>query len=103
VSRESVGGANRWGPWAPAAVIGGGALKLPDRVLFRETPESSELQGVMYLARRKRLWVYFRSGAMHVYFGVDAAAWEALQSAESKEQFVLGLPSPALVVKKKKV
>jgi len=38
-----------------------------------------------------------------VYFGVDAAAWEALQSAESKEQFVLGLPSPALVVKKKKV
>jgi len=112
VKLDEFEGRNRSNPWAPAtlasfpsviAAFGRGTLKMPDRVIFRETPESAELQGVLYLARSQRLWVYFRNGAVHVYFDVDTATWEAFQSAESKEKFVLGLPSYEALVLKKKV
>jgi KTSC domain-containing protein len=75
---------------------------MPHRVIFRETPESFEIQRVVYLPLRKDLWVYFRNGAVTVYFEVDAALWEALEAVESKETLIHGLPSYKVLVTKKK-
>jgi hypothetical protein len=73
-----------------------------DRVTFRETPESPDIEGALYLSRTAQLWLYFRNGTVHVYSDVDTATWEAFQSAESKGEFVLGLRAhETLVVKKR--
>jgi hypothetical protein len=75
---------------------------MPHRVLFRETPESTEIERVVYLPLRKDLWVYFRNGAVTVYFEVDAAFWEALEAVGPKETLIHALPSFKVLVTKKK-
>ena len=75
---------------------------MPQRVISRETPQSSEIEGVVYLPLRQDLWVYFRSGAVNVYFDVDAALWETFETAESKETFIHTLPSFRVLVARKK-
>jgi hypothetical protein len=71
-------------------------------VISRETPESREIERVMYLPVRKDLWVYFRNGAITVYSDVDAQAWEAFAAAPSKETFIRSLPSYEVLVTRKK-
>ena len=75
---------------------------MPQRVISRETPDSHEIEVVVYLPLRKDLWVYFRNGAVNIYLEVDASAWEAFETAESKEAFVHALPSHKVLVAKKK-
>lgn len=75
---------------------------MPHRVIFRDTPESLEIERVVYLPMRKDLWVYFRNGAVSVYFEVDAALWDALETVGSKEALIHGLPSFKVLVTKKK-
>ena len=75
---------------------------MPHRVIFRETPESLEIERVVYLPLRKDLWVYFRNGAVNVYFEVDAPLWEALEAVPSKETLIHGLPSFKVLVTKRK-
>ena len=72
------------------------------RVISRETPESSEIEGVVYLPLRKDLWVYFRNGGVSVYFEVDAAAWQTFETVESKEAFIHALPAFKVLVNRKK-
>jgi hypothetical protein len=72
------------------------------RVISRETPTSREIEGVVYLTQRQDLWVYFRSGAVSVYFEVDATAWEAFETAESKEDFIHALRSYKVLITGKK-
>jgi len=72
------------------------------RVISRETPTSREIEGVVYLAQRQDLWVYFRSGAVNIYFEVDAATWDAFEMAESKEAFIHALRSYKVLVTGKK-
>jgi KTSC domain-containing protein len=72
------------------------------RVISRETPTSREIEGVVYLALRRDLWVYFRSGAVNIYSEVDAAMWEAFETAESKEDFIHALRSYKVLVTGKK-
>jgi KTSC domain-containing protein len=74
------------------SVSGKGGSTVP-RVISRETPNSREIEGVVYLAQRQDLWVYFRSGAVNVYLEVDAAMWEAFETAESKDDFIRALRS----------
>jgi hypothetical protein len=71
-------------------------------VISRETPTSREIEIVVYLPLRKDLWVYFRNGAVNVYLEVDAAAWEAFEMADSKEEFVHALRSCQVLVTGKK-
>jgi hypothetical protein len=71
-------------------------------VISRETPTSREIEGVVYLAQRRDLWVYFRSGGVNVYLEVDAAMWEAFEMAESKETFIHSLRSYKVLVTGKK-
>ena len=75
---------------------------MQQRVISRETPQSPEIEGVVYLPLRKDLWVYFRSGAVHVYFEVDAASWETFEASESKETFIHALPSFSVLVSSRK-
>ena len=75
---------------------------MPHRVIFRETPESMEIERVVYLPLRKDLWVYFRNGAVNVYFEVDADFWETLEAVRAKETLIHGLPSFKVLVTKKK-
>lgn len=75
---------------------------MPHRVISRETPESREIEVVVYLPFRKDLWVYFRNGAVNIYFDVDAVAWETFEKVESKEAFIHALPSYKVLVAKKK-
>ena len=75
---------------------------MAQRVISRETPDSREIEVVVYLPLRKDLWVYFRNGAVNVYLEVDTSAWEAFETAESKEAFVAGLSSHKVLVAKKK-
>ena len=75
---------------------------MTQRVISRETPDSREIEVVVYLPMRKDLWVYFRNGAVNVYFDVDAGAWEAFEAVESKETFIHALPSFKVLVTKKK-
>jgi len=72
------------------------------RVISRETPQSPEIEGVVYLPLRKDLWVYFRNGGVTVYLDVEEATWEAFDAVESKEAFIHGLPSSKVLVAKKK-
>jgi KTSC domain len=72
--------------------VKGGWMVQP-RVISRETPTSRDIEGVVYLAQRQDLWVYFRSGAVNVYLEVDAATWEAFEAADSKDDFVRALRS----------
>jgi len=46
--------------------------------------------------------VYFRSGAVNIYFEVDAAMWDAFEMAESKEAFIHALRSYKVLVTGKK-
>jgi hypothetical protein len=82
--------------------LGEGRTTMPHRVIFRDTPGSLEIERVVYLPLRKDLWVYFRNGAVSVYFEVDASAWESFETIESKEAFIHGLPSYRVLVTKKK-
>ena len=75
---------------------------MPHRVIFRDTPESLEIERVVYLPMREDLWVYFRNGAVNVYFEVDAAFWDALETVGSKETLIHRLPSFKVLVTKKK-
>jgi hypothetical protein len=75
---------------------------MQQRVVSRETPESTEIEGVVYLPLRKDLWVYFRNGGVNVYFEVDAAMWQAFETVESKEVFIQALPSYKVLVARKK-
>lgn len=75
---------------------------MPQRVISRETPQSREIEGVVYLPLRKDLWVYFRNGGVSVYFEVDASLWEEFEAVESKETFIHALPSFKVLVAKKK-
>jgi hypothetical protein len=75
---------------------------MPHRVIFRETPDSIQVERMVYLPLRKDLWVYFRNGAVNVYFEVDASAWETLEAAVSKEVLIHALPSFRVLVTKKK-
>ena len=75
---------------------------MPQRVISRETPQSTEIEAVVYLPLRQDLWVYFRSGAVHVYFEVDAVLWETFETTESKETFIHALPSFRVLVTRKK-
>ena len=72
------------------------------RVISRETPQSPEIEGVVYLPLRKDLWVYFRNGAVTVYLEVEEETWQAFDAVESKETFIHGLPSSKVMVAKKK-
>jgi KTSC domain len=82
--------------------LGEGRRTMPHRVIFRETPESLEIERVVYLPLRQDLWVYFRNGGVNVYFDVDTAIWEAFETIESKEKLIHGLPSYKVLVTKKK-
>jgi hypothetical protein len=84
--------------WLPAR---GKEDRMP-RVISRETPDSQEIEVVVYLPLRKDLWVYFRNGAVNVYLDVDATAWEQFETVESKEAFIHALPSCTVLVPKKK-
>ena len=75
---------------------------MQQRVVSRETPESPEIEGVVYLPLRKDLWVYFRNGGVNVYFEVDATMWQAFETVESKEVFIQALPSYNVLVARKK-
>lgn len=75
---------------------------MPQRVISRETPGSREIDVVVYLPLRKDLWVYFRNGAVNVYFEVDAAMWETFETVESKEDFIHALRSYKVLVTGKK-
>ena len=75
---------------------------MPTRVISRETPQSPEIEAVVYLPLRKDLWVYFRNGGVIVYLEVEAETWEAFDAVESKEKFIQGLPSFKVLVAKKK-
>ena len=75
---------------------------MPQRVISRETPQSAEIEGVVYLPLRRDLWVYFRSGAVNVYFEVDADKWQAFETVESKESFIQTLTSFRVLVARKK-
>lgn len=75
---------------------------MPHRVIFRETPQSLEIERVVYLPLRQDLWVYFRHGGVNVYFGVDASLWDALEATESKESVIHGLTSYNVLVPRKK-
>jgi hypothetical protein len=77
-------------------------MGMQQRVISRETPDSPEIEGVVYLPLRKDLWVYFRNGGVSVYFEVDAAMWEAFEKVESKEVFIHGLSSYKVLVNRKK-
>jgi len=77
-------------------------MPMPQRVIARETPRSTEIEAVVYLPLRKDLWVYFRNGGVSVYFEVDAAMWETFETVESKETFIHALPSYQILVPKKK-
>jgi KTSC domain-containing protein len=77
-------------------------MAMPQRVISRETPDSREIEVVVYLPLRKDLWVYFRNGAVSIYFDVDAAAWETFETVESKETFIHALPSCKVLVAKRK-
>jgi hypothetical protein len=79
-----------------------GGRTMPHRVIFRETPESSEIERVVYLPLRKDLWVYFRNGAVNVYFEVDADFWQTLEAVGPKETLIHALPSFKVLVTKKK-
>ena len=71
---------------------------MPQRVIARETPDSREIERVVYLPLRKDLWVYFRSGAVNVYFEVDAEMWNAFETTDSRDAFIHGLPSYNVLV-----
>jgi hypothetical protein len=79
-----------------------GGWAMPQRVISRETPSSREIEVVVYLPLRQDLWVYFRNGGVNVYFDVDAAAWEAFETTESKDSFIHTLPSYKVLVSRKK-
>jgi len=83
-------------------VLGERRMTMPQRVISRETPQSPDIDGVVYLPLRKDLWVYFRNGGVNVYFDVDAALWAAFETVESKEAFIHALPSYRVLVSKKK-
>lgn len=75
---------------------------MPQRVIARETPDSHEIERVVYLPLRKDLWVYFRNGAVNVYFGVDAETWDVFETTEARDAFVHGLPSYKVLVTARK-
>jgi hypothetical protein len=75
---------------------------MQQRVISRATPGSREIEGVVYLALRKDLWVYFRNGAVNVYLEVDAETWDSFEKAESKEEFLHGLRAHKVLVAGKK-
>jgi KTSC domain-containing protein len=77
-------------------------MAMPQRVISRETPQSPDIEGVVYLPLRQDLWVYFRNGGVNVYFEVDAAMWGAFETIESKETFIHALPSYKVLVARKK-
>jgi hypothetical protein len=75
---------------------------MTQRVISRDTPDSPEIEGVVYLPLRKDLWVYFRNGSVNVYLDVDAETWEAFEAVPAKEPFIHALPSYKVLVTKRK-
>jgi hypothetical protein len=75
---------------------------MTQRVITRETPDALEIERVVYLPLRKDLWVYFRNGAVNVYFGVDAEIWDAFETTDSRDTFIQGLPSCKVLVAARK-
>jgi hypothetical protein len=75
---------------------------MPQRVIARETPDSHEIERVVYLPLRKDLWVYFRNGGVNVYFGVDTEMWDAFETTDSRDAFLHGLPSYKVLVTARK-